>query len=54
MKVTWKDAVQRQRMMLAERLSLPLESLATNCEAVWENRDALGKVLLNNFETISL
>ena len=52
MKKTWKDAVHQQRIALAERLSLPLAKLAANCEPVWGNREALGKVLLDGFSTI--
>ncbi len=47
MKETWKDAVQRQRVALAERLSQSLASLAANCEPVWGNREKLGEVLID-------
>ena len=52
MKENWKDAVHRQRIALAERLSLPLTKLAANCEPVWGNREKLGKVLFNGFSTV--
>ena len=52
MKETWKDAVQRQRVTLAERLSLPLAKLAAKCEPSWGDRDALNNVLLNDFLTV--
>ena len=52
MKETWKDAVHRQRIVLAERLSLPLGNLAKNCEAVWGDREKLGKVLTDGFSTV--
>ncbi|MDB4575559.1 PDC sensor domain-containing protein [bacterium] len=52
MKETWKDAVQRQRIALAERLSQSLASLAANCEPVWGNREKLDEVLLNGFATV--
>ncbi len=52
MKETWKDAVHRQRIALAERLSQPLARLAANCEPVWGDREALNKVLLNEFSTV--
>ena len=52
MKKTWKDAVHQQRIALAERLSLPLARLAANCEPAWENREELGKVLLNGFASV--
>jgi hypothetical protein len=52
MKETWKDAVQRQRVALAERLSQPLASLADNCEPVWGDREKLGEVLSEGFSTV--
>lgn len=52
MKETWKDAVQRQRVALAERLSQPLASLAAECEPVWGDREALDRVLLNGFSSV--
>ncbi len=52
MKETWKDAVHRQRMALAERLSRPLAKLAENCEPAWGDRVALGKVLLDGFYSV--
>lgn len=52
MKETWKDAVHRQRVALAERLSHPLEKLAAKCEPVWGDREALNKVLLDGFSTV--
>ena len=52
MKETWKDAVERQRNMLTERLSQPLASLAEHCESVWGDRDALGQVLRDDFSSV--
>ncbi len=52
MKETWKDAVQRQRVALAERLSQPLASIADSCEPVWGDRAKLDDVLLKSFETV--
>jgi len=52
MKETWKDAVQRQRNVLAERLSIPLEVLATSCGPVWGDREGLNNVLLNGFASV--
>ena len=52
MKETWKDAVHRQRMVLSERLSIPLETLAANCEPVWNNRETLNEALLRGFESV--
>ncbi|MFW2373663.1 MAG: PDC sensor domain-containing protein [Gammaproteobacteria bacterium] len=53
MKETWKDAVYRQRMALADRLAEPLASLATKCEAVWGDRDGLNRILIENFSTVA-
>jgi hypothetical protein len=52
MKETWKDAVHRQRTVLAEHLSQPLAKLAANCEPVWSNREALDKALLKGFSSV--
>jgi hypothetical protein len=52
MKENWKDAVHRQRVALAERLSQPLANLAAKCEPVWGNREALDKVLIDGFSTV--
>ena len=52
MKETWKDAVQRQRLMLAERLSLPLANIAAKCVPVWNDREALGHVLLASLPSV--
>jgi hypothetical protein len=52
MKETWKDAVYRQRVALAERLEHPLAALATKCEPVWGDRDALNKALTESFSTV--
>lgn len=52
MKETWKDAVHQQRVELAQRLSQPLEKLAAKCEPVWDNREALNKVLLDGFSRV--
>jgi len=52
MKENWKDAVHRQRIALAERLSQPLAKLAADCAPVWGNRSALNKILLDAFSTV--
>ncbi|MDX2486812.1 MAG: PDC sensor domain-containing protein [Gammaproteobacteria bacterium] len=49
---TWKDAVHRQRIALAERLSQPLENLAAKCEPVFGDREKLNKVLIDDFSTV--
>lgn len=52
MKTTWKEAVHQQRVSLTERLSQPLATIAANAEPVWGDRDALNKVLLENFSSL--
>lgn len=52
MKIDWKDAVRQQKIVLAERLSLPLANIAANCEPVWGNREELGKVLIDGFTSV--
>ena len=52
MKKTWKDAVQQQRIALADRLSQPLAKLAIHCEPAWGSRRELGKVMLDYFSTV--
>lgn len=52
MKTTWKDAVQRQRVTLAERLSEPLIKLAEKCVLVWGNREQLDQILVDGFNTV--
>ncbi len=52
MKENWKDAVHRQRVALAERLSQPLAMLAENCEPVWGNREELNRVLTEGFSSV--
>lgn len=53
MKETWKDAVYRQRMALADRLSQPLGALAAKCEPVWDDRNGLNQVLTDNFSSVA-
>jgi hypothetical protein len=52
MNETWKDAVHRQRITLAERLSQPLENIAAKCEPVFGDREKLNKVLMDGFSTV--
>jgi hypothetical protein len=52
MKETWKDAVQRQRVALADRLSKPLAKLTTHCEPAWGSREELSNILLNSFSSV--
>ena len=53
MKETWKDAVYRQRVALADRLSKPLKDLADKCEPVWADRSELDRILTDNFSTVA-
>ena len=52
MKDTLKDAIHRQRVALAERLSAPLERLSGKCAAVWGNREELDIVLTDGFRSV--
>ena len=52
MKITWKEAVNRQRTELARNLLTPLTNISEACEAVWPDRDALNKILLENFGNV--
>jgi hypothetical protein len=52
MNETLKDAIHRQRIVLAELLSAPLAQLAEKCAAVWGQRDELDIVLSDGFRTV--
>jgi len=47
-----KDAIHRQRVALAERLSAPLAGLAWECAAVWGQRQELDIVLTDGFRDV--
>jgi hypothetical protein len=49
---TWKDAVHRQRIALAEMLSAPLARLAEQCAAVWGQREQLDIVLKSGIRKV--
>jgi len=49
---TWKDAVHRQRIALAEMLSTPLAQLAEQCAAIWGRREDLDIVLTDGFRKV--
>jgi hypothetical protein len=49
---TWKDAVHRQRIALAEMLSAPLAQLAEQCATVWGRREDLDIVLTDGFRKV--
>lgn len=52
MKITWKEAVNQQRVELARNLLSPLTQISEACESVWPDRDALNKILLDNFSSV--
>jgi len=52
MKDTWKDAVHKQRIALAQLLSTPLGNIAQRCEGVWGERDQLDIILSENLATV--
>jgi hypothetical protein len=52
MKAALKDAIHRQRLELAERLSGPLAKLAGKCAAAWGQREALDIVLTDGFRDV--
>jgi len=52
MKDTWKDAVHKQRIALAQSLSTPLGNIAQRCEGVWGERDQLDIILSESLATV--
>jgi hypothetical protein len=52
MKETLKDAIHRQRLMLADILSTPLADLAGKCAAVWGQREQLDIVMTDGFRSV--
>jgi hypothetical protein len=52
MKETLKDAIHRQRLMLADILSAPMDELAEKCAAVWGQREQLDIVMTDGFRSI--
>ncbi len=52
MQETLKDAIHRQRLMLADLLSAPLAELAESCAAVWGDREQLDIVLGDGFRSV--
>ena len=53
MKDTWKEAVHKQRISLAQLLSAPLENIARQCEKVWGQREQLDRILRSPVNTIN-
>jgi hypothetical protein len=47
-----KDAIHRQRVMLAEMLSDPLAKLAEQCASVWGSREDIDIVLSDGFRAV--
>ena len=52
MKDTWKEAVHKQRIALAQILSAPLANIAQRCQSVWGERDQLDIILSENLATV--
>lgn len=52
MKSKLKDAIHRQRGILAELLSTPLARLANKCAAAWDQREKLDTVLTDSFKEV--
>jgi hypothetical protein len=52
MEETLKDAIHRQRLMLADILSAPLADMAAKCAAVWGLREQLDIVLSDGFRSV--
>lgn len=52
MEDTWKEAIHRQRIMLADLLSTPLARLADQCAGVWNSREALDSVLTKGIRKV--
>lgn len=52
MKANWKEAVHHQRITLTERLSEPLARLAELCVPVWGDREALNRLLTEDFASL--
>ena len=47
-----QTAVARQRMLLSSRLSGPMQRMASDCTAVWPERNALEEVLVHGLELL--
>lgn len=52
MDTTLKDAIHRQRILLAEILSTPLACLAERCAEIWGQREALDSVLSDGLREV--
>jgi hypothetical protein len=52
MKPNWKEAVHRQRVDLAQRLSAPLAQLAQQCVSAWGHRDKLDIILTEGIRNV--
>jgi hypothetical protein len=52
MEETLKDAIHRQRLLLADLLSAPLAELAAKCATVWGQREQLDIVLTDGFHSV--
>jgi len=47
-----KDAIHRQRVQLAELLSVPLAQLAERCADAWNDRETLDSILVEGFSMV--
>lgn len=52
MKDTWKEAVHKQRIALAQILSEPLASIAQRCEMIWNQREQLDRILSESIASV--
>ena len=52
MNETLKNAIHEQRVSLAEVLSAPLATLATQCLDVWDSREDLDSILSDGFRSV--
>jgi hypothetical protein len=52
MDTTLKNAIHRQRILLAEILSTPLACLAERCAEIWGQREALDSVLTDGLREV--
>jgi hypothetical protein len=49
---TWKTSINEQRTSLSQSLSKPLNKIAEKCISIWDDRDALNKILLDEFSHV--
>ncbi len=49
---SWKESISKQRSSLFELLVNPLRRVAAECQKAWSEREALTRVLLDQFDSI--